>query len=194
MQRRRMDRLGRVALQAAYWGLADAPVSHLVFASRYGDMQRSVELLEQLASGDGLSPTAFSLSVHNAIAALFSITRNDPSVYTAVSAGRETAAAGLTEALTLLEDAAAAVLLVVYDEPLPEAYASFHDDIAFPRAWACRLTADASGARIALTAAPATPQPPAALPPDLALLAFLSGTCDHWQQQEPLRTWVGRRD
>ena len=73
MMRRRVDRLGRIALQASYQAHVDAPDAPVLFASRYGDLGRSVELLTQLARSEPLSPTSFSLSVHNAIGALYSI-------------------------------------------------------------------------------------------------------------------------
>lgn len=78
MQRRRIERLGRMAIQAACWCEdgqgADSQVP-LVFASRHGDVARSMDLLGALASDQPLSPTGFGLSVHNAIAALYSIAR-----------------------------------------------------------------------------------------------------------------------
>ena len=79
MQRRRIERLGRMAIQAACWcedAGDDAQVS-LVFASRHGDVARSADLLNSLADDAALSPTAFGLSVHNAVAALYSITRGN---------------------------------------------------------------------------------------------------------------------
>jgi hypothetical protein len=53
---------------------ADSDVP-LVFASRHGDVARSMDLLGALVSDQPLSPTGFGLSVHNAIAALYSIAR-----------------------------------------------------------------------------------------------------------------------
>ncbi|PSD26840.1 3-oxoacyl-ACP synthase, partial [Stenotrophomonas maltophilia] len=71
MQRRRIERLGRMAIQAACWCEegqgADSQVP-LVFASRHGDVARSMELLGALSNDQPLSPTGFGLSVHNAIA------------------------------------------------------------------------------------------------------------------------------
>ncbi|PSD26986.1 3-oxoacyl-ACP synthase, partial [Stenotrophomonas maltophilia] len=48
MQRRRIERLGRMAIQAACWceeGQGRTARSRLVFASRHGDVARSMELL-----------------------------------------------------------------------------------------------------------------------------------------------------
>ena len=94
MQRRRIERLGRMAIQAACWCEAgegaDSRVP-LVFASRHGDVARSMDLLGSLVADQPLSPTGFGLSVHNAIAALYSIVRGERGNYLALAAGRATA-------------------------------------------------------------------------------------------------------
>lgn len=195
MMRRRVERLGRIALQAAYWGLdgreadgapGDCP---LVFASRYGDIARSVELLRQLAAGEALSPTAFSLSVHNAIGALFSIARSDTAAYTAVAAGAETAEAAFTEALGLLADGAPAVLVVCYDEPLPPLYRSFAEHVDFPRAWACRLVRAEQGG-FSLTTAPGDGTAARGdWPADLAALRFLLSGDERYVHHAGTRQW-----
>ena len=76
MQRRRIERLGRMAIQTACWCQeAEESGVPLVFASRHGDVARSMELLEALAADEPPSPTTFGLSVHNAIAALYNDSR-----------------------------------------------------------------------------------------------------------------------
>jgi hypothetical protein len=88
MQRRRIDRLGRMAIQTAYWCQhAEAAGIPFLFASRHGDVACSVELLESLSRQETLSPTSFGLSVHNAIAALYSIVRGERGNYLALAAG-----------------------------------------------------------------------------------------------------------
>ena len=88
MQRRRLEPLGRMALQVA-WRCEPAPPADLpmVFASRHGDIRRTFGMLEGLARDEPLSPTHFGLSTHNAIAAQYSITRGLTGNYSAVSAG-----------------------------------------------------------------------------------------------------------
>ena len=176
MMRRRIEPLGRVALQAAYWAQGDAPTGPVVLASRWGEIERSVGMLEQLAAGEALSPTAFSLSVHNAIGALFSIARKDKNNYQAVSAAEFSAEAGFAEAAGLLADGAEQVLLVYFDAPLPEAYAAFETTAhPFPHAFAC-LFSRAEVGGISLSSEPnQAPQGDAALPPGLQVLQFLLG-------------------
>jgi hypothetical protein len=70
-------------------GRADSQVP-LVFASRHGDVARSMDLLGALVGDQPLSPTGFGLSVHNAIAALYSIARGHRGNYLALAAGQAT--------------------------------------------------------------------------------------------------------
>jgi hypothetical protein len=120
---RRASRADRVALRAALdcCGSLAAPVP-TVFASRHGEVHRSVELLAELASGSGVSPTSFSLSVHNAAAGLFSIGRGDRAASTALAAGQDSLPMAVLEATGMLAEGAARVLVVIYEEPLPQAF------------------------------------------------------------------------
>ncbi|MBE4753333.1 beta-ketoacyl synthase chain length factor [Corallococcus sp. ZKHCc1 1396] len=187
MMRRRVDRLGRIALQATYAAHADAPEAPVLFASRYGDLGRSLELLTQLARSEPLSPTSFSLSVHNAIGALYSIARGDTSAYGAIAAGEETVEAAFTEAGGLLADGAPRVMVVIYDEPVPAPWQHFSPAVEwkFPRAWACLLTAATGPDAIHLgchAGAPDAPSPePESLPEDLRALRFLVSGARRWE-------------
>lgn len=139
MMRRRVDRLGRLACQVAYWCQPSAAQVPMVFASRYGDAARSLSLLGDLVQGQALSPTGFGLSVHNAVSALYSIARGDTQNTVVVAAGRATVQAALVEAAALLADGAPEVLVVVYEAPLPGDYAVFQDELACEYAWALRV-------------------------------------------------------
>lgn len=195
MMRRRVNALGRAALQSAYW-VAPPPAldTPLVFASRWGDIERTVSLLDQLASGAGISPTGFSTSVHNAIAALFSIARADSASYSAVAGGHASAEAGVIEALGLLADGARSVTLVVYEDALPGPLAGFAGAIEFPHAWACSLVATTGpGFSLASRATAEPTQTASSLPPDLQALAFLVGTEASWSRDDGARTWHWQR-
>lgn len=139
MMRRRVDRLGRLACQVAYWCQQVEGSAPLVFASRYGDAQRSLALLGDLVQQQSLSPTGFALSVHNALAALYSIARGDTRNAVVVAGGRATATAALIEAAALIADGEPEVLVVCYEEPLPEHYAHFQDEASCEFAWAWRV-------------------------------------------------------
>jgi hypothetical protein len=156
------------ATLAADADLDDQPT---VYASRYGETSRCLELLAEQARGNPLSPTAFGLSVHNAIGAMIALTRGDRRNSSAIAAGRATAAAGVAEALGLLEDGAARASLIVYDAPLPADYAQFQDEPCAHFAFAWNLRRPRAGERALHlewraadgTAAPAHPHLPASL-------------------------------
>jgi hypothetical protein len=148
MQRRRFGPLGRIVAQSAFDLAAQSPAATpTVFASRYGEATRCLELLADHARGDAMSPTSFGLSVHNAIGAMVAITREDRSNSTAIAAGRSTAAAGVAEALGLLEAGAEAASLIVYDAPLPSSWSCFEDEPSAHYAWAWRLRRPRAGER-----------------------------------------------
>lgn len=179
LQRRRIDLLGRMAIQVACWTTdpagADPP---LVFASRHGDVRRSLDLLEQQAAGETMSPTQFGLSVHNAVAALYSIFRGERGNGVALAAGKATAEAALVEAAGLLADGAPQVQVVVYDAPLPMAYAAHRDEVEAAWAWSLRLQAAPADIRLQLSWQDAAgehtdAQVAAGLPAGLDALRFL---------------------
>lgn len=151
--RRRLNLLGRMAVDVA--AAVDRPGLPSIWSSRYGDAGRSLALLADLAQDQPLSPTAFSLSVHNAIGAVAAMATGNTAPQTALAGGAASAGFALLEALGRLhESPAAEVLLVHYDMPLPPDWASFADDPPATYAWAWRLAAvDASGPGSAYTLA-----------------------------------------
>lgn len=149
MTRRRLTRWGRLALEVATeldgYLAADAPV---IFSSRHGDTHRTEKLLRDLAREEPLSPTAFSLSVHNAALGLFTIIRQIKTPSLALAAGRDTLAQAWLEAASWLHQGASQVLLVHADEPLADFYREDADEAEFPAAVALLLSAQPSpGAR-----------------------------------------------
>lgn len=139
MQRRRFNALGRAVAQSAWGCHTPDPALPVVLASGWGDAQRCLQMLKVFAASGEASPTEFTLSVHNAIGAMYSIARRDRAGYGSLAAGPASAAAGVIEAASLLADGAAQVLLVCYDAPLPGEYAQFMHEAACAYAWAWRL-------------------------------------------------------
>jgi len=153
MLRRRAGFVGKMALEVAYRcldGQTDVPT---VFCSRHGECTRSVELLSDLTQELPLSPTAFSLSVHNAAAGLFSIARHDQGSHSALSAGHSGVEHAVIEACGLLADGAPSVLLVVYDGVLPEVFHAFQDcqEQSFAWAWLMQPTSADSAETMSLS-------------------------------------------
>ena len=201
MARRRIDPLGRAALQVAYWAQQDADAAvlgamPLVFASRWGELARSVAMLQELAQGEALSPTAFSHSVHNAIGAQYSIQRGITANVSAVAAAEASAAAGWVEAQALLAAGAPAVLLTVFDAPLPALYTPTGLDapLAPLHAYALRLRVAQAGepaVRLSREAAPQT-FPPASLAPNLQVLQCLLDPATELRQADGAAHWHWR--
>jgi hypothetical protein len=120
--RRRLDRLGRMALHTAWSCLDDMEAAEFVFASRHGALRRTVDLLIALAHDEPLSPTLFSVSVHNGTAGLYSIARRDHRASTAIAAGRDTLGMGLLEGAAMVAAGTSQVLVCYADDCLPLPY------------------------------------------------------------------------
>ena len=192
MQRRRLSRLARMAFSVGWplaEGLQDLP---LVFISRHGETPRTLDILSDLANDQPLSPTQFSLSVHNAVIGLWSILRNETSEMTALAATGDGLEHGLLEAAALLNEGAPAVLLVITEEQPPEAYAGWIHDVPFPYALGLLLTPGDEW-QLELTSGTVQPSTTAQWPHALNLLRTLlteQGACQHaWKN----RVWNWQR-
>lgn len=130
MQKRRLSNYAKMCL-ASIQNLAEEinDKTELVFSSRHGDFHRTNELLTELARKESLSPTSFSLSVHNAVTGLYSIFNQFKGPIATVSAGKETFQNALIEAYIRLQNAQCQqVLLVHVDQVLPDDYLMFADE------------------------------------------------------------------
>lgn len=140
MLRRRAGFLGKMALEVAYACLDGRTGIPTVFCSRHGEVARAVALLTDLVRGEALSPTAFGMSVHNAIAGMLTIARSDRANHIALAAGASTVEHAVIDACGLLADGEPMVLLVACDGPLPELFAPYEDCEEQPHAWAWLMT------------------------------------------------------
>jgi hypothetical protein len=138
MLRRRLSSLGKMALAVAAPLARANPGIASVFCSQHGELERTVQLLTEVAGQQPLSPTQFSLSVHNAIGGLLSMATKDPSPMTALACeDGEVSAALLEAALIAREQDNRQALCVIYDEPLPSPYP--RDDMPPARPYALAL-------------------------------------------------------
>ncbi len=190
MQRRRLSPLARMAFHVA-WPLAEAYGQlPLVFVSRHGETPRTLAIITDLAKDEALSPTQFSLSVHNAIIGLWSIMRGDTSEMTALAGENDGLEQGVLEACTLLGEGAPAVLLVVAEERPPALYAPYIDDVPFSHAVALLLTpGDDWQLQLRHADGPAAEWPHA-----LNLLRALCGGQDSLQHHWKSRQWSWSRN
>lgn len=122
--RRRLGRETRSAFRVAEDCLqGEVSTPAYVFCSRYGEFTRTFDLLSALAEETPLSANAFSMSVHNTAASLFSINRGDHGVSSSVASGESTLETAFVEAWSLLSAGEAETALIVYfDAPLPDGY------------------------------------------------------------------------
>lgn len=130
MQRRRLSFLAKLALNSAMQTLAGEQVDYIVWVSQYGDEHKTLKILEDVLQDQTPSPTQFSTSVHSAISGLYSILAQDATPATSLAGCWND---GLIEAYAWLKTTPAAqnVLLVYYDEPLPEVYLEHQPFSAF---------------------------------------------------------------
>ncbi|MGH7654808.1 MAG: beta-ketoacyl synthase chain length factor [Gemmatimonadaceae bacterium] len=174
MLRRHAGQLGRMACDVAYRALDGATGIPIVFCSRYGEVGRSVDLLSALARGTALSPTSFGLSVHNAVAGLFAMSRHDRANCVALAGGDESAEYGVVETCGLFSEGIERVLLVVGDSPLPAVYEQFADVDAAAFAWACLVEPPrADVISLSWGAAPRRERGPVGPPASMGALRFL---------------------
>ncbi|SEH49882.1 beta-ketoacyl synthase chain length factor [Magnetospirillum fulvum] len=160
--RRRVTPIGRQALDAAWYLLAGThgTTPKIVLSSRHGEYSRTFGLLSSLAASGEVSPAGFSLSVHHALAGLLSIAADNRAGHTAVAAGGESFGYGCLEAATSLAEGIDRVLLLHFDEALPESYAEIGGGAEDSLALALLLAPnrdDGVGERIALGLAPSDP-------------------------------------
>lgn len=148
MVRRRMTPLGRLALTV----LADvAPQDQeaVVYASSWGEVGRTARLVNDVvADPQAMSPAGFSSSVHNAIAGIASIWQKNHAAGPAVTAGTLTTEAALVQCAAMLAAGVPSVILLRYDEPLPELWQERKHRFDVPKrmfAWGMRLRAQSHG-------------------------------------------------
>jgi len=143
MTRRRMSKLTKLAFDSALNTLTQPTTAALdiIYASRHGDLHKTLGLLEQVAQQEALSPTQFALSVHNAIAGQLSLYLKSNADACAISAGADSLHYALLEAAVRLKtDPELQQVLVVYaDEPVPQVYQDFCQDPTTPVAIALLL-------------------------------------------------------
>ncbi|MBN3564442.1 beta-ketoacyl synthase chain length factor [Aliamphritea spongicola] len=178
MLRRRFTPLGKVAMGAALPLLTEMTSVASVFASRHGDTPLTLELLKGIGQDDPMSPTAFSLAVHNAVGGLYSIARKDKSAINAIAASEGLVVQALLEAACLLQEHSQ-VLCVIYDVVLPELYRPYCNGPEFPHALALMISSDGDNA-FELQQLPATGDGDDGSQGILRMISLLSGCSDEF--------------
>ena len=180
MLRRRCGSLARIMLTTAFDCCEKAELAEVstVFASRHGNINESINLLDRLAERLPLSPTAFSHTVHNAQAGLFSIAAENRRASSSIAAQQDSFASGYLEALTLLErDPDRPVLVVVGDVPLAPTFAPLVEEPAGSYGLGLLLARNGEGTELAFGQKTKNGEPKTARWPDAIefLRWYLSG-------------------
>jgi hypothetical protein len=145
MQRRRLGSLARTVfhvLDKCADANQDEPV---VFSSYMGEIQRTQGILNSIAAEEPISPTSFSLSVHNAIGGQWSMIRGVKAPMLALAPPANSPVPALLEAAGILQEGVySAVNVVYYEEDYPAFYAPFFKSPSAPIALALRLISEDS--------------------------------------------------
>lgn len=124
MQRRRLSPLARAAAAVAWQCRQAGGEMPAVFFSLHGEGQYYLEILTGLATDGSVSPSRFSLCVHNAIGGLHSLHSESFQPYISLAGGSEGFFTPFLEAAGLLLETPK-VLLVWYEQPLPAIYRAY---------------------------------------------------------------------
>lgn len=171
MTARRLSAGSRHAIQAALGVHARNPANALVFASRHGESERTTQIITALAADAAISPTNFTMSVHNAAVGQFAITAQETLPSVSISAGTDTFRQSLHEARAFLEAGFERVLHVDFETGFPDVYRPFCPESfpAYAVAFLWGKKRDGQGAALA-AAFPKCRENDGAMPPSLAFL------------------------
>ena len=149
---RRLSPLAKAVFNVANACVENGVSYPVVFSSAHGEICRSLIMLQTIQAGEALSPAAFSLSVHSAIAGLYSIASGNSQEISVIAPGLEGIAPAFIEAVGLLEEGAGSVLILLYDEPIASFYpvAPFKLNSAFPCVAGLRVSFKGQGIRLTL--------------------------------------------
>ncbi len=146
MQRRRMSRLSRMALAAALDAISGETVDYSIFCSQHGEIVRTSALLLSITQGIELSPTAFAQSVHNTASGLFTVIAKTNAPSSSIASGANTFAYGWMDAQAYLaENPSHRVLLVDFDEMIPDEYQPYSNQVISDHALALVLRVAETG-------------------------------------------------
>ncbi len=193
IQKRRLSPLARLVFAALDHAGDSAARGPVVFSSVAGELKRTHGILDTLAADEPVSPAAFSLSVHNAIAGLWSMLRDNTSSMLAISPPGGSPSAGLIEAAGILaEGREPEVSVVFYEEPYPPFYHPWRTGPQQAYALALSLVPPGQPGALELEFEPVE----GAAPPwttDLDLLPLLRGEVGEVSLGEPQGQWRLKR-
>lgn len=192
MTRRRMSNLTKMAFQTAIDVESENTIP-CIFASRHGDLHKTIELLKATVASEDLSPTQFALSVHNAISGQYSIFTSNKADMNAIAGGASSLHYAVLEAACRLaaEDELTDILVVYADEPVPDLYQEFCTAPEVAQSLALLLSKEC-GDKVAFSYDAIT-EHKAESDSLLSLQSFLSAECNEVKIQQGNKCWVWHR-
>lgn len=193
MARRRLSPLARVVFHVLSQCADIRAQEPVVFSSFMGEIQRTQGLLDAIGSDQPVSPAAFSLSVHNAIAGQWSLIQDIKAPMVAISPPGGSCVAALLEGAGILQEKHyQSVNIVFYEENFPTLYTPYLDGPQAPSALALRLVAAEHALphtqRLTLRSTENPHQGKRNSDP-LHLLPLLDGSCNSLSISEPQIGW-----
>lgn len=190
--KRRLSPIGQTALSLAMT-LQEAENARYIFTSRHGEFSRTLRILKSLAASEELSPTDFSMSVLHALASTMSIQQHNHAGHVALAAGSESLCFGFIEAQACLaENPAQSVLLLHYDELLPECYTRFEEETS-PAVLALLLRSSAEN-RLTFSMTTKNSAPQTNIPAALGLWQFLKSRAVEFTYHGATHDWQWTRN
>ena len=137
--RRRLSRMTKMALNVANKCAQNKPNLYNIFCSGRGEYDHSFKVMNEICAGDDLSPAAFSASVHNTSQGLFSILQANQQPALFLSGNSDSLEQAVSIACAKLADGEEEVLVVYYDDLLPDIYSQEAQALSRPLALAMLL-------------------------------------------------------
>ncbi|OYQ88511.1 hypothetical protein B9T21_04245 [Wohlfahrtiimonas chitiniclastica] len=125
MQARRMSLAAKLACEVFIRTLKSTKVDAAIFLSEHGELERSFNVIKHIAQGEGVSPTDFSMSVHNTAAGLATILTQSPIEVTSIAGGKDGFIHALYEVMALQHSGHHRIALIAFDGQVPSFYETY---------------------------------------------------------------------
>lgn len=131
MTARRLSDGCKLAVDAAMELTLENSIDAVIFSSASGELEHNYKVLKSTVQKTDVSPTDFSMSVHNAAVGNYTILSKRKIPSSSVSAGIDSFVMALTDAYAMIKTGAKNVLICDYDVTIPEFF-KVYLDVAHP--------------------------------------------------------------